>query len=214
MVLRAGDRDRRSGQREDDARDRTRGEARGCVSRQGHDQRGAVGCVLSHLSVIQDAYNSLYKTVWICEDDIEIVRDPKILSQYIDELDSLVGRDHWDILFTFRDYRGPGGVYFTPSGSDYRPDIDTRDQKKFNINIPINANLRQVGTRFGTQSMIFSRAGLEKLLNFYKEHNIFMPYDLELACIPGIKMYSVLEDVVTNKLNSISDLGNNISQGK
>ena len=39
--------------------------------------RGAVGIVLSHLSVLQDAIDSGYKTVWVMEDDVEVVQDPE-----------------------------------------------------------------------------------------------------------------------------------------
>ncbi len=169
--------------------------------------RGMVGCILSHLAVINDALRSGYEIVWICEDDIEVIRDPQILSQYIDDLDRIVGRDNWDLLFTFRDYRGPGGVYYSPDGANYRPNIETRCQEKFNINQPISNELRRVGSRFGTQSMIWTKRGMEKVLNYYKKYKIFMPYDLDLVLIPDIRMYSVREDVVTNMLNVQSDLG-------
>lgn len=171
--------------------------------------RGAVGCVLSHLTALKDAQSAGYDVIWICEDDIEVMRDPHILSQYIEDLNRLEGKDHWDVLFTFRDYRVANGQYATPYGAAYRPNIDTRNQEKFNIDRPISPDLRQVGTRFGTQSMIWSKRGIEKILNFYNEHKIFLPYDLDLVTIPDIKMYSVIEDVVTNLLNPQSDLGSN-----
>lgn len=173
--------------------------------------RGMVGCILSHLTVIKDALQSRYELVWICEDDIEVVRNPHVLSQYIQDLDTIVGRDNWDLLFTFRDYRGPGGQYYTPYGANYRPNIETRDQEKFNINRPISQDLRQVGSRFGTQSMIWTRRGMEKALNYYRKYKIFLPYDLDLVLIPDIKIYSVIEDVVTNKLDVPSDLGNDLA---
>ena len=62
--------------------------------------RGAVGIVLSHLSILKDAYDAGYQIIWVLEDDIEIVQDPKILSSLIKNLDSMVGIDGWDILFT------------------------------------------------------------------------------------------------------------------
>ena len=166
-----------------------------------------VGCILSHLTVIQDALRSGYDIVWVCEDDIEVVRDPNILSQYIDDLDRIVGRDNWDLLFTFRDYRGNDGKYYTPYGASYRPNIETRHQEKFNIDRPISKALRQVGSRFGTQSMIWTKRGMKKLLDYYRTCKIFVPYDLDLVLVPDIRIYSTIEDVVTNKLESQSDLG-------
>ncbi len=40
---------------------------------------GAVGCTLSHLSILQDAWDSGYETIWILEDDFYIVDDPHLL---------------------------------------------------------------------------------------------------------------------------------------
>jgi GR25 family glycosyltransferase involved in LPS biosynthesis len=38
--------------------------------------RGAIGIVLSHLSILQDAYNAGYQTIWVMEDDIEVIQNP------------------------------------------------------------------------------------------------------------------------------------------
>lgn len=45
-----------------------------------HMSRGAIGIVLSHLSILQDAYNSGYNTIWVMEDDIQVIRDPHELT--------------------------------------------------------------------------------------------------------------------------------------
>src|SRR5262249_8949193 len=42
--------------------------------------RGTIGIALSHISILKDAYESGYETVWIMEDDIEVKKDPRILS--------------------------------------------------------------------------------------------------------------------------------------
>jgi len=169
--------------------------------------RGMIGCLLSHLSVLYDAYCSGYQVIWVCEDDIEVVRDPTVLSNYIDDLDRLLGREHWDILFTFREYRGPQGQYLIPHGGNYRPNLEKRPQEEFDIDSPISPDLRQIGPRFGTHSMILSQGGIKKILDFYQAYGVFMPYDLDLVLIPGIKMYSVMEDVVVNQFDSGSDIG-------
>ena len=165
-----------------------------------------IGCLLSHLTVMSDALRSGYEIIWICEDDIEVIRDPNILSGYIKNLDSIVGRDQWDVLFTFRDYREAVGKYIISRGAGHRPNIDTRNQKKFNVDRSISKELRQVGSRFGTQSMIWTKAGMQKVLDFYKEYKVFQPYDMDLVLIPDLKMYAVVDDVVTNSINALSDL--------
>src|ERR1700761_1094667 len=52
--------------------------------------RGAIGCALSHISVLQDAADSNYETIWITEDDIQVLRDPRLIPDYIDKLDQLI----------------------------------------------------------------------------------------------------------------------------
>lgn len=49
--------------------------------------RGSIGIFLSHLSVLQDAYDSGYETIWVMEDDIEVIKDPNIISDYIEKLE-------------------------------------------------------------------------------------------------------------------------------
>lgn len=42
--------------------------------------KGALGCTLSHLSILQHAYESGYNTIWVMEDDVIVQKDPRILS--------------------------------------------------------------------------------------------------------------------------------------
>ena len=73
--------------------------------------KGPIAICLSHLSVLQDAYDSGYETIWVMEDDIEIIRDSTIIPDLIDKLDELVGKGEWDILFTDQDIRKKNGEY-------------------------------------------------------------------------------------------------------
>ena len=70
--------------------------------------RGAIGCILSHLSVLQDAYDSGYQTIWVMEDDIKIVSDPHEISSLISTLDLLA--PNWDVLFTDSETKGSDGT--------------------------------------------------------------------------------------------------------
>src|SRR5579862_3690799 len=85
--------------------------------------RGAVGIVLSHLSVLFDAYESGFETIWVMEDDIEVIRDPHVLSELIDELDGIVGKKGWDILFTDLDTKGNDGKRVPCSSYAWRPNF-------------------------------------------------------------------------------------------
>ena len=179
--------------------------------------RGAMGCSLSHISILKDAWESGYETIWVMEDDIEIIKDPNILSDLIDRLDATVGRDNWDVLLTDVDYRTTNG-YLRASGATKRPDmncsIQERYSEKYTTNKQISPDFKKVSARFATHSMIIRRSGIKKLLEFAKAHQIFLPYDLDNYLAPGLKRYSPTYDVVTNLLGSFSDIGMNLQVKK
>jgi hypothetical protein len=101
-------------------------------------QQGAVGCILSHLSVLKDAWDSGYKTIWVMEDDIKVLQDPHILSELIDKLDSAVGEDGWDLLYT--DVNLGGGTMARPNPRK----LDVRQPPVFN---GFELEFRLVGSR-------------------------------------------------------------------
>ena len=174
-----------------------------------HLSRGALGCYLSHLSVLQDAYDANYETIWVLEDDIEVLDDPRKLSDYVDMLDDLVGKDGWDVLFTDQDCRSHAGQYIIAYGACEHPDMDcsvqARTKDDYTLKKNISPYFRQISARFGAYSMIIRRSGIIKLLEFSKKHLIYQPYDLENYLMPGIRRFSLRYDLVTNILNAITD---------
>lgn len=173
--------------------------------------KGAIGCCLSHISILQDAYDSGYETIWVMEDDIEVVRNPHILSDLIDRLDALVGKGKWDVLFTDPDYRGPDGKPQPAYGAAKRPDLDCspkeRASEKYCVQKDISQDFKKMGARFGTCSMIIRRSGIIKLLEYAKKHKVYLPYDLDNYLAPGLNRYAVRYEIVTNMLHSLSDIG-------
>jgi len=59
---------------------------------------GQIGCLLSHLSILQHALDKKYQCVWILEDDIVVLRDPKELGDILKKLHQV--DPEWDLLFT------------------------------------------------------------------------------------------------------------------
>ena len=166
--------------------------------------RGCIGIVLSHLSVLQDAYDAGYETVWVMEDDIEIIKDPTVIPALIHRLDEEVGGD-WDVFFTDLDIRGASGDYVPSYGYAKRPNFFTNDLTRFYDRPVVGEIFRKIGSRFGAHSVIYRRSGMKKILDFMKEHNVYLPYDMEFYLPPGIQMYSVLDDVVGNLPKGLSD---------
>lgn len=168
---------------------------------------GAVGIVLSHLSILQDAYDAGFQTIWVMEDDIEVVRDPNLLSDMVEKLDNAVGKENWDILFTDKETRLNDGSYVYCRSYARRPNFFPEDPKIFGITRKKGRFFRKIGARYGAYSMIVRRSGMEKLLRFFKQHKIFLPYDMDFYLPPDIQLYTVVDDIVRSELHAPSDNG-------
>lgn len=166
---------------------------------------GTIAIILSHLSVLQDAYDSGYKTIWLMEDDIEVIQDPHLLSPLIDKLDALTGKDGWDILFTDRETKNKQGNPVYCLGYGIRPNYTPQDLNKLATRQTVNAYFRKIGARYGAYSMIIRRSGIKKLLNFFKEYKIFLPYDIDFFLPPDLNLYTVSRDVVSTQPKALSD---------
>lgn len=169
--------------------------------------RGAVGIVLSHLSILQDALNSGYETIWVMEDDIVVIQNPHSLSDRISELDRLVGHNNWDVLFTDQDTKNQQGQYVPCLGFARRPNFTPQHPQRFAARKNLNNIFRKVGARYGAYSMIVRRSGMQKILNFIKTHKIFFPYDMDFYLPNDINMYALINDVVSTQPNALSDNG-------
>ncbi len=169
--------------------------------------RGPIGIVLSHLSVLHDAYKSGYQRVWVMEDDIQIIKNPHEISTLIKKLDTIVGKDNWDILFTDRDTKDSKGNYVECRSYAPRPNYTPSNPTRFSTRTEISPEFTQIGARYGTYSMIVQRPAMKKILDFFDEYKIFLPYDMEFYFPNDIKIYAVTEDVVSTQPDALSDNG-------
>lgn len=173
--------------------------------------RGPIAIVLSHLSILQDAYDSGYETIWVFEDDIDIIRDPNVIPDLIDKLDALVGKDGWDVLFTDRDIRKRNGEYNPCYWHATRPNFTPWNSTLFATRETISDDFQKIGARWGAHSMILRKSGIEKILEFIKVYRIFFPYDMDFifpsTIDSDIQLFTLLNDVVSNQIDSVSDNG-------
>ncbi len=161
-----------------------------------HAARGTIGVVLSHLSVLYDAYQSGYERVWIMEDNINVKKDPHLISSLIDELTTLVG-DGWDVLFTDKDAKNSCGDYVPCLSYAPRPNFSPSDEGKFARRINVNEKFMSIGARYGAYSMIIQRSGIKKILDFFNTYHIFLRYDMDFYLPEGMRMYTVTDDIVS-----------------
>jgi alpha(1,3/1,4) fucosyltransferase len=167
---------------------------------------GAIGCYLSHLSVLQDAYDSGYETIWIMEDDVSVESDPALLDTYVDKLDAEIGKGNWDILYTDMDTAdapmyGQVNDFVSDLKGDlfyfWRPDVDLSEHKRFAKRKVVNDDFVEIGSRMRTHSMIIRKSGIKKILEYIKKQHIFLPYDHEIAIVPNIHMFNIRSNIVT-----------------
>jgi GR25 family glycosyltransferase involved in LPS biosynthesis len=157
---------------------------------------GGIGCLLSHVSIYKDAFNRGLNTIWICEDDIKIIDKLEKIDELIKNLNRL--DPNWDVLYTD----------FTTNGTDIqqpRPNQPNYLPIKRRRVIASETLLRTHG-RFQTHSMILSRRGIEKALNYFTHVYLYAPIDIDLHYIPSLREYSTKKDLVTfNKNSTLSD---------
>jgi GR25 family glycosyltransferase involved in LPS biosynthesis len=169
--------------------------------------RGAIGISLSHLSILQDAYDSGYETIWVMEDDIDVIQDPHILSDRIEELDELFGKEGWDVFFTDPDTKNTRGEYVPSFGFAWRPNYTPENPHQFAVRTDVSPNIKKIGSRFGAYSMIVRRSGMKKILDFLKQYHIFLPYDIDFVFPNGIQLFSARTDIVSTQPGAPSDNG-------
>ncbi len=147
---------------------------------------GAVGCLMSHLSIYKDAYDRGFNTVWICEDDIELRGNIRDLSKILTDLTKI--DPNWDVLYTDKFTGGCGTQWTRPKQPQYIP---------IKKGIKVGENIYKMHGRFRTHSMIFSRKGLRKALHYFSHVYVWSPIDVDIHYVPGIREYSVKNDIVT-----------------
>jgi len=156
---------------------------------------GKVGCLLSFLSIISDAYYSGYETIWYMEDDIEVVEDPRQISDLVRQLDEIV--DDWDILYTDMEDKHNDGERVPALAICPRPLVPIAPLEFYLRRIPVNETFVEIGMRYATYSMIIRRSGLKKILHYFTKYRPYLPIDLELPFVPGLKQVVLTKDVVS-----------------
>lgn len=169
--------------------------------------RGTIGIVLSHMSILKDALDAGHETIWVMEDDIDVLQDPRKISKLIRRLDKLVGKKNWDVLFTDVDIRNQKGEYVPAYGAAPRPNFTPSNNKRFSMKQKIGNDFVKIGARFGATSMIIRRSGIKKIFNFIKKYDVFLPYDMDFYLPEGINLFSLQYDLVSNLQKALSDNG-------
>jgi GR25 family glycosyltransferase involved in LPS biosynthesis len=176
-----------------------------CIEKSYHRYftQGQIGCFLSHLSILQHAFNKKYRCIWILEDDILVLEDIKELSALVEMLQTF--DPDWDVLFTDCNSRGEteNNIWTLERFVGEKFDYSVFEDPTF---IPQeNHRFKRIQYRIGTHSMIISSRGIKKLLEYFKEHKIFYPIDVQMHCYRDRHIYVSKKEYVTNDKRQISD---------
>jgi hypothetical protein len=55
--------------------------------------------------------------------------------------------------------------------------------------------------------MIIRRSGMKKLLDYFETYKVYFPYDIDYFYVPGINLFALNRDIVTNIVGGESDNG-------
>lgn len=164
---------------------------------------GQIGCILSHISVLQDAFKRGYNMIWVCEDDIRICENPHQLSALISQL--FIIDPEWDVFYTDSDGKNGLGEIVPSLSSDFRPDFPHMDLVYYTTKTIINQDLIKKNQRFGSHSYIVSKKGIEKILNHFTDNYLWTTYDIDMHYTPGIRQYCMRRDLVSINWGKPSD---------
>ena len=160
-----------------------------------HIPKGHVGCLLSHLSVINDAYQKGFELIWVLEDDIEFVQDLQQIPHLLTELSK--ADPDWDIFYTDPYSKNIEGIRLESYAYHPRPDQQAFPIEHYLKRTNISDDIVQIGQRFGTYSMVISKKGIKKILDYFTHVYLWETLDGDIHFIPGIKEYSTRKEIVT-----------------
>ncbi len=164
-----------------------------------HLNKGRIGCLISHLSVLKDAEKRNFNHVLVLEDDVNFVKDMKQISAYLDSLSSL--DPEWDILF-LDNWTLEKNLWNRPP--EDRPHSTMSEIIKKPREVLQGINLVRTYYRQGAYAMIVSKNGMKKINDYFAHTPVCLAYDLEFNHIHNIKMYETGTEFVTVDVN-ISD---------
>lgn len=158
--------------------------------------KGEVGCLLSHVSVIKDAYDRGFNLIWVFEDDIEIVEDPRVMTPIIKALTMI--DPNWDVLYTDIDSKHNNGETALALGLDFRPDRLFHYPLEYYLRRrPVNPDLMRLGQRYGLYSYLVSRKGMKKIYHYFTHVYLWTAIDIDIHYIPTLREYSTTREIVT-----------------
>ncbi len=146
-----------------------------------------IGCLLSHISIMQDAYKRGFEKIWILEDDTDFNETPQALPALLEELTQL--DPGWDVFYTDTDaWRGNRRVVAKtfPKQNYFRPDQTYAPFTFYAEKWRLILNILGIRHRYGLHSYVVSRARNRKNIGLFYPYVCVVSY----RYVPSIRQYS------------------------
>jgi GR25 family glycosyltransferase involved in LPS biosynthesis len=172
--------------------------------------RGKLGCILSHLSVLQDAYDRGFQRIWILQDDLQVYDDPTFIDGYIDRLNAI--DPNWGLLFTDLDMVHPENPQETLRAlcitGSFRANQETMPEPWYLVRENIDEDFQLIRSRYGFHSVLVSRRGMEAILEYFKLVTLHTSFDIDIQYIHTMPKYGLRKPLIRNAPFAISDNAN------
>jgi len=166
---------------------------------------GEAGCLLSHVSVLQDAYERGFDVIWDCEDDIAFEDSVELIPYFIEKLNEI--DPDWDVFFTDLNTKNSKGEYLYSGNIVCRPDQKHYPHDYYRYRNQVADDILRIRQRYGTYSMIISRKGIKKMLDYFTHVYLWGAIDNDMHFVPKIREYCPTWEVVSIFFdNNISDI--------
>ncbi len=166
---------------------------------------GGIGCYLSHLSIIKNAYEKNFNSIWIMEDDLIFHVKPEVVCEMLKKVNEI--DPEWDIFYTDSNNRDATGRFRIGSHPIIPPiHLDNKGRAYCNNVEVINDDFAKIRARGGTYSMILSKRGIKKIYETLSKLPILTPYDDVLPFLDDVRYYISRKPVVTHLFDEVDSL--------
>lgn len=160
------------------------------------------GRLLSYVSVLKDAHDRGLSCIWIVEDNLEMFGNVFQLPALIKNLTK--HDPNWDLFFTDvapRYKKEEEVLRLKEIPYDPRPEDNLKEKAYYQKRYRVTDDIMKIHARPRSNSLILSRKGIEKVLNYFTHTYAWSEFDINLHTIPALREYSVRKDIASRWVN-------------
>lgn len=147
--------------------------------------------LLRYLSLLHDAYARGFATIWIIKAEVR-------LSDEVAELPGLLtalskADPEWDVFY----WNGEGESAPLPHRYFPRPNQPQERAGLLQEEKPIAENIVRVYRPRNIDSILISRAGMKKIIDYFDRYHLFVPLEVDISYVPQLCQYEREKKIVS-----------------